>query len=100
MRSTITCKDCVDLLMEYIDHTLEPGAQSRLDEHLASCPPCIHFLKSYRKCTEFSGQLRDQKVQIPLALEKKLASFLKQEIANAPTELTSQKSGHGHNVRR
>jgi len=87
MRSTITCKECVDLLMDYVDHTLEPGAERSLDEHLASCPPCIHFLKTYRKCTEFSGQLRDQKVQIPLQLENRLKSFLKQEIAQTPVEL-------------
>lgn len=100
MRSTITCKDCVDLLMDYIDRTLEPGAQSRLDEHLSSCPPCIHFLKTYRKCTEFSAQLSDQKVQIPRELEVRLQSFLKQEIDKPPTGLGTQKKSHAHNIRR
>ncbi len=99
MRTTITCRDCVDLLMEYIDHTLEPAAQTRLDEHLASCPPCIHFLKTYKKCTEFSGQLRDQKVQIPQELESRLQSFLKQEIQKPPEEPGTQKKSHAHSRR-
>ncbi|RPI21765.1 MAG: zf-HC2 domain-containing protein [Acidobacteria bacterium] len=81
MKSEITCKDCVDLLMDYIDHSLDPGTYSRLDDHLHSCPPCIHFLKSYRKCSELSGQLKDQRVQIPLELENRLKGFLKAEIA-------------------
>jgi anti-sigma factor RsiW len=93
MRSTtITCKDCVDLLIDYVDQTLDPTAQKRLDEHLASCPPCIHFLKSYRKCAEFSGQMRDQKVQIPLELENRLKSFLKQELLNPAIQPPGKKS--------
>lgn len=99
MRSTTTCKECVDLLMDYVDHTLEPAAQLRLDEHLASCPPCIHFLKTYRKCAEFSGQLRDQKVQIPLQLENRLKSFLKQELEQAPVELGPPRKTTAHHNR-
>jgi hypothetical protein len=80
MRSMITCRDCVDLLMDYIEHTLDDEKQRRLDHHLASCPPCIHFLKSYRKCSELTGQLKDQRVQIPIELENRLKTFLKQEV--------------------
>jgi predicted anti-sigma-YlaC factor YlaD len=80
MRSMITCRDCVDLLMDYLEHSLDAEKQRHLDEHLASCPPCIHFLKSYRKCSELAGQLRDQRVQIPLELENRLKSFLRQEV--------------------
>jgi len=80
MKSLITCKDCVDLLMEYVEQSLDPGVKQRLDEHLASCPPCIHFLKSYKKCSELTGQLKEQKVQIPVELENRLKVFLKQEL--------------------
>jgi len=88
MRSLITCKDCVDLLMEYVEHSLDANMERRLDEHLASCPPCIHFLKSYKKCSELTGQLKDQKVQIPAELESRLKTFLKQEIAKGPDSVT------------
>lgn len=80
MKGDITCKDCVELLMDYMENSLDPRTQDRLDEHLKSCPPCIHFLKSYRKCSELAGQLRDQRVQIPLELENRLKGFLKEEL--------------------
>jgi anti-sigma factor RsiW len=84
MKNLITCKDCVGLLMDYVEESLDTDTKQRLDEHLASCPACIHFLKSYKKCTELSGQLRDQKVQIPVELENRLKTFLKQELAKPP----------------
>lgn len=80
MKGDITCKECVDLLMDYIERSLDTQTYNRLDEHLKSCPPCIHFLKSYRKCSELAGQLRDQRVQIPLELENRLKGFLKEEL--------------------
>ena len=88
MKSLITCKDCVDLLMEYVEHSLDASMEHRLDEHLASCPPCIHFLKSYKKCSELTSQLRDQKVQIPAELENRLKLFLKQELTKGNEPLT------------
>jgi len=71
MKSEVSCKECVDLLMDYIDRSLDVETYKRLDHHLQSCPPCIHFLKSYRKCSELAGQLRDQRVQIPAELERR-----------------------------
>ncbi len=82
MRIDITCKDCVDLLMDYVDHTLTPEAEKKLDEHLSSCPPCIHFLKTYKKCADFTGRLSNQEVQIPRELENRLKSFLKDELSS------------------
>ncbi|MFB3903238.1 MAG: anti-sigma factor [Acidobacteriota bacterium] len=84
MKGDISCRDCVDLLMDYIERNLDTRTYQRLDEHLQSCPPCIHFLKSYRKCSELAGQLKDQRVQIPLELENRLKVFLKEEIKKPP----------------
>ncbi len=83
MRHDISCKQCVDLLMDYVEHSLDVETEKRLDEHLSSCPPCIHFLKSYKKCSELSSQLKDQRVQIPLELENRLKAFLKSELSKS-----------------
>jgi predicted anti-sigma-YlaC factor YlaD len=79
-RDDITCKECVDLLMDYLEQQLTPEARKRLDQHLSDCPPCIHFLKTYRVCSELAIKLRDQQVQIPLEVENRLKAFLRQEI--------------------
>jgi len=77
----LKCKECFDLLVDYLDGHLTPDTHGKLEEHLESCPPCLHFLESYRTCSEMAQKLRDQEVQIPSEVESRLKSFLQQEIA-------------------
>jgi hypothetical protein len=42
------CKECVDLLGEYIEGTLPPDRAKALEDHLSFCPPCITFVRTYR----------------------------------------------------
>ena len=42
------CKECVDLLGEYIEGTLPPDRAKALEDHLSECPPCITFVRTYR----------------------------------------------------
>jgi predicted anti-sigma-YlaC factor YlaD len=66
--------------MDYLEGNLDAGTRTKLDEHLRACPPCVNFLKGYRTCAEMAQELRDQKAQIPIELEARLKSFLRQEI--------------------
>ena len=43
-----SCKECVDLLLDYLDGQLPADDQRALDEHFQACPPCLDILKSYR----------------------------------------------------
>ena len=76
----VNCSDCVDLLNEYLDDSLDPALLKRLDEHLSACPPCVNFLSTYRSCKEMGTKMRDQEVSIPRELENRLKDFLKQEL--------------------
>jgi anti-sigma factor RsiW len=42
------CKECVDLLGEYIEGSLPPERAKALEEHLSLCPPCITFVRTYK----------------------------------------------------
>ena len=42
------CKECVELLGEYIEGTLPPDRAKALEEHLSRCPPCITFVRTYK----------------------------------------------------
>lgn len=42
------CKECVELLGEYIEGTLPPDRSKALEDHLSMCPPCITFVRTYR----------------------------------------------------
>ncbi|MDA2933495.1 anti-sigma factor [Acidobacteria bacterium AH-259-D05] len=80
MRGMVKCKECFDLLMDYLEENLDPESHKRLDEHFAACPSCLNFLESYRTCSEMAQQLRDQLVEIPQELESRLKTFLREEV--------------------
>ncbi len=80
MTGMLKCKECFDLLMDYLDENLDAETRERLDEHFAACPPCVNFLESYQSCSDMAQQLRDQLVEIPQELESRLKAFLRQEV--------------------
>jgi anti-sigma factor RsiW len=43
-----TCKECVDLLMDYLEGRLPAEDQAALDRHFQACPPCLDIQRSYR----------------------------------------------------
>jgi anti-sigma factor RsiW len=43
----ITCRELIDFIADYLDGDL-PGDQRReFDRHLAVCPACVNYLRSY-----------------------------------------------------
>ena len=52
MNRILTCRELVGFLNDYVDGDLEERQQQAFDAHVASCPPCIEFLKSYRLAIE------------------------------------------------
>ncbi len=80
MDEYVTCRECTQLLDDYVDSNLDPETARRLDEHLAECPPCVHFLSTYRSCSTMSHSLRDRAVEIPLKLAEKIKAFLREEV--------------------
>ena len=47
-----TCRECVDFLMAYLEGTLPPDEKATFETHLAKCPPCVEFMKSYKLTVE------------------------------------------------
>ncbi|MEE8122440.1 MAG: zf-HC2 domain-containing protein [Anaerolineales bacterium] len=82
MRNVTKCKDCIDLLMDYLEQNLDSETQEKLDQHFAGCSPCLNFLGSYRDCSKMAQQLRDQQVEIPKELENRLKTFLQEQMQN------------------
>ncbi len=80
MRNVFKCKDCFDLLMDYLEENLDSETQKKLDQHFNACSPCLDFLESYRDCSKMAQQLRDQQVEIPKELENRLKTFLQEQM--------------------
>jgi anti-sigma factor RsiW len=44
-----TCREIIDFLGDYISGDLPAAQRAEFERHLAHCPPCIAYLKSYEQ---------------------------------------------------
>ena len=72
----ICCKECLDLLYDYLEGSLNAETTKVLEEHFEDCPPCIAFLKTYKTTTKICRETLNQ-VEIPEAIRDTLLKFLK-----------------------
>lgn len=43
-----TCRETLEFLRAYVDGDLADGERAIFEHHLERCPPCIHYVDSYR----------------------------------------------------
>jgi len=80
----MSCKELVDLMADYLEGQLEPDAARDLDRHLADCPPCLNFLKTYRATTRLIREVACE--EIPPELGERLERFLRERLGKTPTQ--------------
>jgi len=52
----MTCREFVDFLMAYMNHELPAGQEAAFRRHIDACPPCIHYLETYKETLELEKQ--------------------------------------------
>jgi anti-sigma factor (TIGR02949 family) len=45
----MTCREVIDFLMEYLSGELSASERAEFEQHLAECPDCSAYLKSYEE---------------------------------------------------
>lgn len=45
----MTCREFIDFLIDYFEETLSAREHAEFAEHLAECPDCTAYLKSYEE---------------------------------------------------
>lgn len=45
----ITCQEVIEYLMAYVNNELPSTEHAAIDAHLAVCPECVTFLKTYEQ---------------------------------------------------
>ena len=45
----MTCREVIDFLMEYLSGELGASERAEFEQHLADCPDCSAYLKSYEE---------------------------------------------------
>jgi anti-sigma factor RsiW len=59
---TLTCKELVELVTEYLEGGLDPVDRTRFEEHLITCPPCQIHLDQVRRTIEVVGRLTEDQL--------------------------------------
>ncbi|GMU61213.1 MAG: hypothetical protein AMXMBFR34_29760 [Myxococcaceae bacterium] len=74
----ISCRDSLQLLLDYAEGHLPDDVRARLERHFGDCQPCEEFLKTYRATPELCRKALEAKM--PEAVAQKLSAFLKKEL--------------------
>ena len=78
--SELECQECMDLLADYVDGTLDKHQAELLEWHLDGCAPCVAFVNTYKGTVDAAKRLRG--TRLPPELREKLRAFLSLPEAN------------------
>ena len=71
-----TCKKVIlDLLIEYEDGTMDEADRGDFERHIEMCPPCVHFLTTYRATGRTLKLLKPE--EIPPDLAQSVLAFVR-----------------------
>jgi anti-sigma factor RsiW len=69
-----TCRDVIELLLDYLEAALDPDTLAALDRHFHDCAPCRAYLRTYNRSRRLVGDLgRDE---LPARLRTRLRALL------------------------
>jgi predicted anti-sigma-YlaC factor YlaD len=71
----VSCKEFIALLGDYLEMTVRPETVAELEEHLASCPPCQTYLRTYRRTREIAAT--SERDTLPPAMPEEMKSRLR-----------------------
>jgi anti-sigma factor RsiW len=52
----LTCREMADFLGDYFEGALPVDQKREFERHLSVCPPCIHYLESYKATVALAKQ--------------------------------------------
>ena len=70
----ISCQEVVELVTEYLDHSLPPDAASLFEQHVNFCDGCEWYLDQMRTTVSTVGRITEAEVP-PETRDKLLAAF-------------------------
>ena len=68
--SRLTCQQLIDFIMGYLEGELPPAQRAEFDRHMAACPSCVDYLKTYEKTVELARTCTNDQVpdEVPESL--------------------------------
>ena len=80
-RASLTCKEAIDLLSEYLEAVCGPTVADRLEAHLRDCAPCRAYLATFRRTRELTQTVGH--VEMPQEMKARLRQFLLEHLRSA-----------------
>jgi anti-sigma factor (TIGR02949 family) len=79
----LTCRDVIDLLAEYLEESLRPESVAEFEQHLQDCPPCLAYLRTYRRTRTLAAEA--SQVEMPPELKARLRALLFGRLGSGPS---------------
>lgn len=64
MTASMTCRELVELVTDYLEGALATPDRERIDAHLAGCGGCSEYLAQMRETIRLTGALREEDVPV------------------------------------
>lgn len=77
MNQTLSCREILAKLSEYIDEELDPSICDEIEGHMSDCSPCVNFLNTLKKTVKLYNTA-GQEVEIPDKVHGDLHRFLRE----------------------
>ena len=77
----ICCKECLELLHDYLEGELSADVTASLEEHFEDCPPCIAFVNTYKSTTQLCRTTL-KSTEIPDIVKERLKEFVQKNKKN------------------
>jgi anti-sigma factor RsiW len=72
----ITCRECTELLLDYLSGELEDQLRENIRSHLERCPPCVTFVETYQVTIRMTRQLPC--AELPTEVAERLRAALEE----------------------
>jgi anti-sigma factor RsiW len=78
----ITCRQLVELLIDYVSGELDDDRRRHIEQHLQRCPPCVTYLETYQITIQITRQLPS--APMPPQLIERLRAVLEENCPKQP----------------
>ena len=78
----LTCQQLIDFIMSYLDDELPSDQRVEFDRHMAACPSCVDYLKTYEKTVLLAKSCADDQVpaDVPESLVQAILAAIKKTV--------------------
>jgi anti-sigma factor RsiW len=70
----LTCKNLIELLLDYLEGRLSPDVVAEFERHLQDCAACLSYLRTYQRTRQLTGAVT--RVQMPDEMKARLRTLL------------------------